>query len=361
MELEKMDFNFFANLAPQKYYDNKDMTESAIQHRADMLENKDNKYIATQKFDGEWCMLINIDGQILARSRSISVVTNKYGDFTAKIPHIVEYMKQWPNSVFIGELCFNDLAKTSKDVGSILRCLPAKAVERQKKTPLSFKIFDCLMLKGMSLLHNDYSFRTMKLLLIRDELKTDNAFFDIVPFAGDDIQEFLREIWEKGGEGIVIQDSNSLYTPGARPSWTSLKVKKHLGEIEVPVIGTIKPTKEYTGDCLSTWQYWCTSNEYNDDVLIRTSGGPSETYPDAIPVTKHYYYNYKSGIVVDYNGKTISISSGLHDDEREWLGTAEGQAEINNHTLFAVISAMSETEDKSLRHPVLVRLRNDVK
>ena len=114
----------------------KNMTPGAIQKREDMMSNKDDQFVATRKNDGEWCMLIKgLNGEVLARSRSISKVTGKYGDYTAKIPHIIdEFMGCFPNgTVLLGELCFEDITKTSKDVGTILRCLPPKAVERQKR------------------------------------------------------------------------------------------------------------------------------------------------------------------------------------------------------------------------------------
>ena len=70
MEKTQFNFDFFANLAPQKYYDNKDMTPGAIQKREDMMSNKDDQFVATRKNDGEWCMLIKgLNGEVLARSK----------------------------------------------------------------------------------------------------------------------------------------------------------------------------------------------------------------------------------------------------------------------------------------------------
>src|SRR5574344_172199 len=133
----------FMDMPAEKYYDNKKECEK----RNDMLNNKNNQYIATVKNDGEWaCFIYNADKTLVVRSRSISKVTNKYGDFTAKVPHLVEEFKKIfkPGTVVLGELCFDDPTKTSKDVGTILRCLPDKAVERQKTNPLSLKCFDIL-------------------------------------------------------------------------------------------------------------------------------------------------------------------------------------------------------------------------
>ena len=102
-----------------------------------MINNENDEYIATCKYDGEWTMFIKWDGQYLIRSRSLSKVTGAYGDKTAHLPHLVEEMKLWPdNTVILGEVCWGDFGSVSTDVGTILRCLPAKAVERQKEHKL---------------------------------------------------------------------------------------------------------------------------------------------------------------------------------------------------------------------------------
>ena len=40
-------------------------------------------------------------------------------------------------------------------------------------------------------------------------------------------QEKLVEIWNRGGEGIVLKKKDSIYTPGKRPAWQTIKIKKH--------------------------------------------------------------------------------------------------------------------------------------
>ena len=354
MEKTQFNFDFFANLAPQKYYDNKDMTPGAIQKREDMMSNKDDQFVATRKNDGEWCMLIKgLNGEVLARSRSISKVTGKYGDYTAKIPHIIdEFQRDFPRgTVLLGELCFEDITKTSKDVGTILRCLPPKAIERQKTNPLSFVMFDILAWNGISFMDKDYMGRFVDYALWE---KSDHNYYDSgaryvinTDLRLDNFDEFLAETLANGGEGIVIQRLDSKYSPGTRPSWQSLKVKKNLDEIEVPVIALSPATMEYTGTTeLESWKFW--SHDMPDADLSKPN----------IPVTKFYFYGWPGAIVVDYKGKEVSISSGLTDEDRDWL--AHSVQSIETGEVYATISAMEETEDGSLRHPVLIRLRTDV-
>ena len=58
--------------------------------------------------------------------------------------------------------------------------------------------------------------------------------------------------------------------------------------------------------------------------------------------------------------KTYKSVSGLTDEDRAWLATAEAQKQIAASELWAEVKAMSENDKGALRHPVLVRLRNDM-
>lgn len=371
-----MEFNFdyFKNMEPMKYYDCAGAFEKP--KAQEMLNNKDNAYIATCKNDGEWAMFIKgINGEILIRSRSLSVVTGEYGDKTAHLPHLVEDMKKWPNgSVVLGELCFEDPTMTSKDVGTILRCLAPKAIERQKGNPLIVKLFDLLAWESKVFVDKPYGERFAELQ--SHFLKTSDLinfvqyeiFFTITGFCYENFMEYADRIWAIGGEGIVIHGLNFPYEPGKRTSWHSLKVKKTLEDFEVPVLGIEEPTKIYDGKSLATWLYYgCHKNEGwpEEKYMLTDTGrqlGIEKIFQDCFdyyPITKFYYYGWPGAIKVDYNGKQVSISSGLSDSDREWLASDEGQEKIEKG-LIAVISGMEQTADGSIRHPVLVRLRTDL-
>ena len=152
------DYDKFYHLQPMRYFDaganiNSEKAEA-------MLTNKNNNYIATMKSDGEWCRIIVDVNRTVAQSRNISKVTGEYGDKTLLIPHIIEEVKQLPNgTVLLGELCFAEWNSTARDVGTILRCKPEKAVERQKKHSLIYRIFDCLSWDGESLMDKPFEYR----------------------------------------------------------------------------------------------------------------------------------------------------------------------------------------------------------
>ena len=334
--------NDFAMMEPMKYYNN----EAESVKRSEMINDKDNLYIATEKHDGDWGMFIHYSkGNNLIRSRSISKVTGVYGDYTAKVPHLCAEMDNWPdNTVVLAELCFKEYGTNANTVGTILRCLPAKAIERQKETPLYAFVFDILMFAGKDLTNEPYEKRIVEYaaeitgLVPQDYqalyFKRTAIFHDGIDFA-----EAADEIISAGGEGVVIQRKDNPYMPGTRTAWKTLKLKQSLPEMELKVVATIEPKKLYEGDLPETWEY-----KLEDGTLV----------------TKPYFFGWKNGITVEFNGTTCDVASGLTDADREWLATPEAAQMIKNGELYAVVKAMSENDKGRLRHPYLVRLRNDL-
>ena len=350
----------FEMMEPMKYYNN----EAESQKRLDMINNKDNEYVATVKKDGDWSMLIHYEkGHNLIRSRSISKVTGVYGDYTAKVPHICELMDKLPDqTVLLCELCWDEPGTNANTVGTILRCLPAKAVERQKDKKLKALMFDCLMIAGEDLTGYGYLERYVKgfCLLAHTMLPISYLYPTQMVFINDEHPDFLSwadEIISKGGEGLVIQNKNNPYMPGTRTAWKTLKLKQSLPEMELKVVDVLEPSKYYEGDFPDNWKYWLTE----DAKLIQTEDGVTTTeLGNCQPITKPYFFGWKNGIVVDYNGVNVSVASGLTDADREWLATEEARSAIAAGELYAVVKAMSENDKKSLRHPYLVRLRTDM-
>ena len=107
-----------------KYYE-PDLTKPKAQ---DMIANKNGDYLAMQKWDGEWNMAIILDNEVLMRGRNKGV-SGDYKDRAESLPHITaELLSLYPSgTVLLGELAFDDVSKTSKDVSSIMRCLPPKS------------------------------------------------------------------------------------------------------------------------------------------------------------------------------------------------------------------------------------------
>ena len=331
--------NDFAMLTPMRYYSNDD---GSNQKRKDMIENKNKEYIATKKNDGDWAMLIHYSkGNNLIRSRSISKVTGVYGDYTAKVPHIAEEMDNWPdNTVVLAELCWDQDGTNANTVGTILRCLPAKAVERQKENKLKAVEFDLLMLNG-----NDYTSMGYYERLDVLTYLPKGRFTYLTEIIEDDFAAAADRIIAGGGEGVVIQRRDYTYNPGSRTAWKTLKLKQQLPEMELKVVGVLEPKKFYEGDCPDTWEY-----ELEDPMTH-----------DRYLVTKPYYFGWKNGITVELpDGTNCDVASGLTDDDRAWLATEDAAKMIAAGELYAVVKAMSFNDKGRLRHPSLVRLRNDM-
>lgn len=352
-----MDRNFdkFYTMTPMKYYQPLDYKNQKAQ---DMITNFNNEYIGTRKNDGEWCrLIIDAEGNIKAQSRSISKVTGEYGDKTEHIPHIVQEFSSYPKqTVLLGELCFADATKTSRDVGGILRCKADKAIARQKTEKLIFKVFDCLAFAGMDLMDCPYWERFAN---AKDAVADYGNFItvtDHIEFGG--FEEFLQDILAEGGEGIVIHKKDAKYKPGARTAWESLKVKKIIQELELPIVDFIEPNRTYCGEDASTWKYWIGTKDNGE--IVRSLKGPDSTsdIKSWEPVTKPFWMGWKNGIVVDNNGTLVRITSGLTDEDREWLASDDAQEALENG-LVATVSAMEVTADGSLRHPRLIRIRTE--
>ena len=321
-------------------------------------------------------MFIKWDGQYLIRSRSISKVTGAYGDKTAHLPHLVEEMQYWPdNTVVLGEVCWGDFGSVSTDVGTILRCLPAKAVERQKDRKLVAKVFDVLAWGGETIITKGYIDR----LCLAAEVFHENPlnYFNLTDVCPPDMTpaEFADEIISQGGEGIVIQRADYVYEPGKRSAWKTLKLKQRLPEMEFKVVASIPATRDYNGKYPESWPYWEIEAEHYDPSETDEFGNqwytpfkeweliedPSpEERMIGIPVTKPYFYGWHMGVRFEYNGVMCDASSGLTDADREWLGTPEAQQQIESGELYVTIRAMQEASNGALRHPVIVRLRTDM-
>lgn len=327
----------FKHMVPMKYYDcgKKELAVSAKKKHMDMLENAGQNYIASCKKDGDWSMIIRGAGKdILIRSRSISKVTGEYGDYTSKLPHIVEEALNWPEyTVCLAEICWDEPNTTANTVGTILRCLPEKAIERQKEHKLKAVIFDILAYSGEELWNKLGYKARLDIILTHDEFKQTYLYPTSIFYS--DFAENADRIIRQGGEGIVIQRIDNLYMPDTRTAWKTLKVKQKMDTLELPVVCTVEPNKAYQGNSLNSWPYW----------------------KDNEPVTKFYYLGWKSGIVVRYNNVDVKVTSGLTDDDREWLSTDEAAKAIAAGQVSAEVSAMEENSQGSLRHPYVIRLR----
>lgn len=322
-----IDYRKFLEMEPGKYWKLPENKKSEIES---YMSNPN--YFPMIKFDGVWSRIIIMETGVLIQSRGISVGTNTYGEYQDKVPHIVAELKElYPvGTVLLGEIAFPDLKKDANQVGSIVRSLPDRAIKLQEKeeNKLHLFIFDCLAYDGNEIMTNPFWNR------INHPAKGNRYVHK--PYIGSNAKQLLADVWDQGGEGIILINKNEPYNIGRAKAWHSIKVKRELGEIESVVIGFVDPTKEYQGD------------------------DPHWTYRDANGelVTKAHAKGWKAGVTVNYEGRIINITSGLTDEDAEYLSTPEAEEIMKAGKLIAVFTGMSLTPD-SVRHPRLIRLRDE--
>ena len=338
-----MDINKFKQMEPMKYLGGSTAKSKVEQY----LSNPDSYkgWYAAVKVDGEYGRIIkDNEGNVLIQGRGKSRVTGEYVDKTAHLPHIVEEMKNFPNgTVLLGEFAFDIVKTSSQEVATIFRCLAPKAIQRQTKRKIKFYVFDVLAYNGTEVYQLTFAQRRAILKTILLEQKEPLATIMILEWIpAETALSKLDHILRAGGEGMMIMNGSQPYFPGSRRGTVSIKIKKEIGEMTLPVIDIVEPKREYTGKDPENWEY-------------RDEGEP---------VTEYYYKGWKQGVVVDYNGRPVKVTSGISDADAKWLATPAAAEAIEAGLLFAEITAMetvqgANQELPSLRHPVVVRLRED--
>ena len=149
----------------------------------------------------------------------------------------------------------------------------------------------------------------------------------------------------------------ALYEPGKRPSKTTLKVKQELKQtIDCVVIGANAPTKLYSGKNIETWPYWVDEYtgrrlEMKSHIVEYREGAP------IIPATKNYYFKWAGSLklgLLDKDGMMHHYGdlSGLAEEVlQNWKSYINAVCEVGG--------MMLDTESKVIRHPKLIRWRDD--
>lgn len=334
-----MEFDKFKSMKPMKY-----VGGAAARKRVQGFLEDPMTYdgwVYSLKVDGEWSRIIHdLDGNVLIQGRGISRVTGKHTEQTEKVPHIVEEVKKYVprGTVLIGEMAFGDIDTNQREVGSVFRSLVPRALKLQEKRKLVFYTFDALAFDGLDLSNEVLGHRYDK--VVSNLVETDYIKRVRYHRVDENTLEVLDEILENGGEGIMLMNPAGKYLPGSRSVTVSLKIKKELGEITVPVTGIVDPIREYRGDN----PHW----EYEED---------------GEKVTKYHALGWKAGVEFDYKGTKVKVVSGISDEDAKWLSTEAAANMIKNGELKAEITAMEEVVVEgvpNLRHPVLLKLRTDL-
>ena len=286
----------------------------------------DNDAIIAQPiYDGER-MLIHINhGEVYCTSRRFSKKTNRYMENQDKLPVLQEACKHLTNLDYtvIDCECFS---KDWSTIVGILHSLPERAIELQKLNSAKFAVFDCLYFNGLDVRDDEYHERLNLMIKVVNMINYHNLFSvefmnqyhkpDDMIHAGlihsdKDWQECMQNAIDAGYEGVVIKSLNkTYYDKGA-----SLKCKKF---------------------------------ETVDVVVIDYKPGTGK-YTDTIGALVVGYYDQDTNSFVRLSNVNCST-----DEERQYW---HDNWTTLLHTVIEV--KCQEITEKSLRHPVYIRRRDD--
>lgn len=320
-------------------------------------------YFAELKKDGYWYQYEKTnEGQVYLFSRNKSVTTGILTEKSNNVPHIIEAFDNVPNgTIIIGEIYYP--GKESKDVTKIMGCLPEKAIERQKKNgKIHFYIYDIIKYQGEILIEKGSleRYKILKNLYNKIELyKYD--FIELADIYTENIQEEIVSALNRGEEGMVLKRKEAPYSPGKRPAWDTIKIKK-VDYLDAICIGFCDATKEYTGKDIDAWGYNIRVSDNNRLQGNYTSLCKKYGEDNVMAVTKGYYLNWKTAIKIgayDEKGNIREIgtvASGLTDDLREDFSVNPNKY-LNK---VVVLQCMEKnSSDLTLRHAFFKGFRDD--
>lgn len=338
------------------------------------------EYFAQEKIDGFWYQFEKTENYYYLFSRTVSAKNNLLVEKSANVPHLVDFLNERlpKNTIIIGEIYYPN--KTSKDVTTIMGCDSPKAIARQEGNPLHYYIHDIIYYDGINLLNTKAELRYKILSKIWEKHNLgDSPYLRLADCVTENIENFIDEIlYEKGGEGVVLKNKESIYYPDKKPAWTGIKVKKH-GTADVVLIDFNDATKyydgkldlgnNYSGKDAFEWDYWVIEKLNEVRMVVeerKIPVGKTEVIRGldyrTVPVTKGYYYNWKTSISIgafDESGEVVKIgtvSSGLDDAIKEEMSINPSNF-INK--VVEVGYMEKDNQEKTLRHPTFIRLRED--
>lgn len=300
-------------------------------------------YFGTLKIDGVYETLVkNENGEVSMLSRTFSKITGERINKIDSVPHIKEWAENnLPNGTILTTEIFIP-EKTSKDVVHIIGSKKERAVNLQEQEGLlNIYIHDILSYNNVSFLDKN----NMERINILEEVKNKDLNKETCPWIKyvnpvyDNLQDYLKYVFDNNGEGVVFRKKNDLYVPGKRPAGNLVKIKQE-DSLDAVIIGFVQPERVYTGKEIESWPYW----------------------EDGVPVTKPYKKGWVAGISIgayDKNNLIVpigTISSGMTDFWREDMAR-NPQSYIGK---IAEIQCMSvDKEALSVRHGRLVNVRDD--
>lgn len=326
----------FAELETEKYwsYPAASRKESKDEIKKLILSGK---YLGSRKMDGHYFRFTKSEDGVMHLNTRSRGVRGTYTDKIGHVPHLHEFFDKLPNGVcLLGELYIPE-HETASEVNKVIGAAEKKAVQIQADAErrLHYYVFDIWQWDGESMLDTPAGERFRRLSEIAEEYADENVQFARY-CKGRELMDELGDIFESGGEGIVMTRADSKPEPGKRTSRKTIKVKKEIREtLDVIILGTNPPARKYNGKTMEHWMYW----------------------EDGEAVTRNYALglpgSLKIGVMRD--GETVEIGAlaGLPDEILEKADSLIGQV--------VEISCMEIHKTGGLRHPVFIGMRPELR
>ena len=317
-------------------------------------------YLGSLKVDGFYERLLkDEDGNcfIIARSRNVKgEVVDKY----AWVPQLSEWWDALPNGTCVLSEAYLPGNEGSKNVTSILGCLPGKAISRQMTTPLHFHIFDIMAFNGHNYDKLPYVDRATALTRMSEIEAYQSKYVHYTKFfEGEELWQQLQSYLAEGREGMVIMRKDAIVYNKRTPARVSIKVKKEIKEtIDCFFTGKgTAPTKEYTGKEIENWPYWedqRTGEKLNEKLYVDFMKGRP-----VVPVTKSYFYGWYGSLEIGVMDGDKVVPIGLLSGITEEMKAAP---ELFKFRPIEVTAMEIDFSNKipTLRHGKMIGFRDDI-
>jgi ATP-dependent DNA ligase len=176
----------------------------------------DPRYVAEEKIDGSRQMMYFDDDRVRFVSRGSMI------DRASNFPHFCVTRPDLSGTVLDGEIDGGSFGDTISVVNSGSK----ESIRKQEENGrLTYRVFDCLYFKGTDIRKQPLSTRREYLLQVIREL--NNPWVVLVEQVATDKFEFYKSIIARGGEGVVIKNSNLMYGSG----WVKFKFRNDVSVV----------------------------------------------------------------------------------------------------------------------------------
>lgn len=294
----------------------------------DMLEHE--TVIAQPKYDGERMLIHFDDGKVYCTSRRYSKKTGHFMENQDKLPVLSDVAKRLKLGYTVIDC--EAYAKDWSTVVGILHSLPERAIELQKSDIVKFAAFDCLFYDGEDIREKSYLYRLsclikviktidyeplhlVKFMRYERGMSYDWSISDLNLYGSliciEDINNCMNTAIDRGFEGVVIKSLDKKYYDKA----ASLKCKKF-----------------ETVDCV-VYDYQPGRGKYEGTIGALLIG----------------YYDKDTDKIIHLS----KVNCSTDEERNRW------RDEWSTRKMSVIEVKCQEITDKSLRHPVYIRLRDD--